>query len=72
MMENMEKEYHTVSEVAFKFDVCTRTILNGIKAGKIRAFRVGPGKRSPFRIHHSEIQRIEVQGIHEINPDMEV
>jgi len=67
----MESDYITVQQLAFKFDVCYRTILNSIAKGNIRAFRVGPGKRSTWRIHKSEIDRLEATGIIEIKTDTE-
>ena len=67
----MENEYFNIKQLADKFCVSYRTILRSVESGKIRAFRVGRGKRSPWRIHKSEILRIETVGILEKNPNLE-
>ncbi len=61
----MQKEFYSVSEFASLLDVNRQTIQIAIKFGRIQAFRVGIGKRSPFRIHFTEIERIMKMGFEE-------
>ena len=65
-MKKTEKSFYTILEFAEYIGVCYRTILNGIKKGHIEAFKVGRGKRSHYRIPHSEIQRMGVFHLDEI------
>jgi excisionase family DNA binding protein len=53
-------EYLTVSEFANRTKLCCHTIRASIKAGKIYACRPGPGKRSPFRIPVTELERLQI------------
>lgn len=64
---NMEKNYYTPEDLAKIFCVSYRTILNWIYAGGIRAFKVGPGLKSSYRIPKSEVLRIEIEGIKKFN-----
>lgn len=66
----MEKEFYSVEEFAKVFDVSYWLILEAIHQGRVRAFKITTGKRSPFRIHKSEILRVQFDGIHEINEKM--
>jgi excisionase family DNA binding protein len=59
----MEHEYYTIDELAKLLRVSYRTIHRAIKAGDIRAFKVGSGEKSCIRIHKSEIFRLENQGL---------
>ena len=54
----MEDKYYSVKELAKKLNVSSRTIARAIKAKRIFAFRPGCGKKSPWRIHESELLRI--------------
>lgn len=53
-------EFLTVQEFADKVRMCRHTIFKSIKAGKIYAMRVGVGKKSPYRIPETEIERLQV------------
>lgn len=53
-------ELLTVDEFAIKVKMCPHTIRRAIKKGKINAFRPGWGKRSPYRIPVTEIERLLV------------
>lgn len=53
-------EYLTVKEFAEKTKVCPHTVRNSIKLGKLYAFRPGPGKRSPYRIPETELERLQI------------
>jgi hypothetical protein len=65
-----EKEYYSAEEFGDIFEMSYRSILVAIKNGRIRAFKVGLGNRNPYRIPHSEIIRIEISGMREINPEL--
>ena len=54
----MEQDFLTVAEFAQLMRLSYHTITRSIKKGRINAFRVGIGKKSPFRIPRSEIYRI--------------
>ena len=56
--ENMEKDFYSIKEFASKLGVSSHTIRRSIKSGRIIGFRIGSSERSPFRIPHSEIERI--------------
>jgi excisionase family DNA binding protein len=62
----MKINFLTVEEFAKMLNVHPETIRRGIKSGRIHGFRVGNGKRSPFRIYESEIERISVISFNEI------
>lgn len=48
----------TVKEFAKRIRVHPNTVRNGIRCGRIQAFKVGQGKRAAYRIFSSELQRI--------------
>ena len=52
--------YFTVEEFAKEMGICTSTVRQGIKLGKINGFRPGSGKRSAFRIPKTELERLQV------------
>lgn len=66
LMKTKAREFYTIIEFADYIGVCYRTILNGIKKGHIEAFRVGRGKKSHYRIPHSEVQRMGIFHLDEI------
>ncbi|KKQ41955.1 MAG: binding domain, excisionase family protein [Parcubacteria group bacterium GW2011_GWE2_37_8] len=49
----MEKEFYTAKELADKLRVNVMTIYRYIKAGKVRAYKIG----KEFRIERSEFER---------------
>lgn len=61
-----KRDFYTVSEFAEFLSVHINTIYNGIKNGRIQAFRVGRGKHSSFRIPSSEIQRMSLFDLEEV------
>ena len=67
----MEKEFYSVMEFADMFNVSYLLIIKAIGQGRVRAFRMTTGKRSPYRIHKSEVLRVQIDGMHEINGDNE-
>ena len=64
-MTNKEK-FLQVFEFANIMNVSSATVLRAIRKGRINAFRVGPGKRSPYRIPYTEIERIQLMSHEEI------
>jgi excisionase family DNA binding protein len=54
----IQKEFYTVEEFSDKIRVHPNTVRNGIKAGRIQAFRAGPGSRSSYRISSTEVDRL--------------
>ena len=55
---DLDKDFYKVQEFADLLRVHRNTILKSIKEAHILAFRVGNGKKSSFRIPHSEIERM--------------
>lgn len=53
-------KYLTVEEFAEKIKMCTHTVRRAIKSGKIYATRFGIGKKSPYRIAETELERIQL------------
>lgn len=53
-------EFLTVKEFADRVKMCTHTVLKSIRQGKIYAMRVGVGKKSPYRISETEIERLQL------------
>lgn len=49
-MENNKKEFYTAQELADKLQVNIMTIYRYIKAGKLKAYKIG----KEFRIDHKE------------------
>jgi excisionase family DNA binding protein len=56
---------YTVEDVAKIFQYHPATIRRLIKKGRIFAFRLGNGKKSPYRIKHEEIERLIEIGFEE-------
>jgi len=53
-------ELLTVEEFAKKVKSSPHTIRKAIRTGKINAFRPGIGKKAPYRIPETEIERLLV------------
>lgn len=68
----MDKEFFNVKEFAVELEVCEHTVRTMIKSGKLRAFRAGAGVKSPFRIPKSELTRYQVEGMHAMNPNLQI
>ena len=60
------EEYISIKEFAKAANVHPSTIRRAIKAGRIQAFRIGPGKRSVFRIATSEFGRMRWCDLQEV------
>ena len=54
----MIDEFFTIEEFAKILKVHPNTIRNGIKCGRIQAFKVGRGHKSTYRIFKREIERM--------------
>lgn len=63
----MEVNFLTVEEFAKKIKMHPGTVRRSIKQGKIFASRPSSGKRAPYRIAESELERLHLQGMCEIN-----
>ncbi len=48
----------SVKELAEHLNVHPNTIINGIKCGRIKAFKVGQGKTASWRIMRYEVERM--------------
>ena len=60
------KDFYNIKEFSIKLEVHPNTVYNSIKKGHIIAFRIGSGKRSSFRIPHTEITRMAEFNLEEI------
>ena len=56
----MDQDFYSIKEFAAKLRVSEHTIRRSIRNGRISAFRVGSTDKSPFRIAHSEINRMGI------------
>ena len=52
----MDAEFFSIKELAVVFAVNEMTIRRAIKKGYIAAMRIGPGKRSPYRISKKTLE----------------
>lgn len=51
-------DFLSIEEFAKKINAHPNTVRRNIKCGRVSAFRIGPGKRSAYRIPKSEISRL--------------
>ncbi len=65
-MQEKQKEYLSIQEFAELLDLHPNTIRRSIKAGKINAVQIGPGKLSEYRIARSEINRLSFLDLQDI------
>ena len=54
-MENIH-DFYSIKEFANKLRVHQNTVRNAIRYGRLKAFKVGKGLTSSYRIPHSEIE----------------
>ena len=59
----MTVNFLTVEEFAQRIKMATATVRRAIKQGKIYATRPSPGKKAPYRIAESELERLQLQGM---------
>jgi excisionase family DNA binding protein len=64
--KGMYMNFLTLEEFAERIKMHPGTIRRAIKQGKIFASRPGCGKRSPYRIAESELERLHLQSMCEI------
>lgn len=57
-MEKIENDFFTIKEFAGKIGVHPNTVRRAVKSGRIGAFKVGSGKKSPYRIAKTEVNRM--------------
>jgi excisionase family DNA binding protein len=60
---NMGTNFLTVEEFAQRIKMCRGTVIRAIRSGKIFASRPSIGKRSPYRIAESELERLHLQSM---------
>ncbi len=58
-------EYLTVEEFAKQIKMSTHSIRKSIREGRIFAFRPSVGKKAPYRIAESELERLQLQAMYE-------
>ena len=66
----IQEGYYSIKEFSVKLNVHSNTIRRAIKTGRIVAFRVGSGKKSIYRIAHSELGRIALFDMRELIKQM--
>ena len=59
--EGMEMNFLTVEEFAKRIKMHPGSVRRSIRQGKIFAMRPSTGKRGPFRIAESELERLHLQ-----------
>ena len=59
----MDMNFLTVEEFAHRIKMHPTTVRRAIKQGKIFASRPSMGKKAPFRIAESELERLHLQGM---------
>lgn len=59
----MDMNFMTVEEFGERIQMHPTTIRRAIKSGKIFATRPSPGKRGPYRIAESELERLHLQSM---------
>jgi excisionase family DNA binding protein len=59
----VEMNFITVEDFAKRMKMHPASVRRSIRSGKIYAIRPGIGKKSPYRIAESELERLHLQGI---------
>jgi len=59
----MNVNFLTVDEFAERIKMHPTTVRRSIKEGKIFACRPSMGKKAPYRIAESEVERLHLQGM---------
>ena len=63
-IRNMENEFLKPSDVALRLKVSTRTVVNMILKGKIKALEISGEKRKSYRILSGELDRFIASEYH--------
>jgi len=53
----------TIEEFSKRMQICPASVRKAIKLGKIFATRPSMGKRAPYRIAESELERLHLQSM---------
>ena len=61
----MTEKLYTVDNLAEIFSYNPQTIRNLIRKGRIKAFKLGNGKKAPWRILQVEVERLQMIGFEE-------
>ena len=56
MVAMVDEELYTVPEVAARLKVSTYTVLNWLRAGRLKGYRPG-GRKAGWRVSASDLQR---------------
>ena len=59
----MSVNFLTLEEFAKRIKLHPTTIRRAIKQGKIFATRPSTGKKAPYRVAESELERLQIQGM---------
>lgn len=62
----MTFNFLTVEEFAQRIKMHPGSVRRSIKQGKIYASRPSMGKKGPYRIAESELERLHLQGMYEV------
>ena len=61
----MNSSYFRPKDIAQKWDVSLETVHRLLRSGKLKSFRVGPGRNAPYLINEEELNRYEGRKIKE-------
>lgn len=59
----MSVNFLTLEEFSKRIKLAPATVRRAIKKGNIFAVRPSPGKRAPYRIAESELERLQIQSM---------
>ena len=64
-------DFYTPKQIAESLKVSSRTVINLIKSGKIKAVIVGGTKRNTYRVYEKELDRFMAENYENLtgNPD---
>jgi excisionase family DNA binding protein len=54
----------TVQEFAKEMNLCSQSIIKAIKQGKVYAIRLTGGKKAPYRIPDTEVERLKISSMY--------
>jgi excisionase family DNA binding protein len=57
-----DRKFYTVKEIANLYRVSYHLVLKAIKSGRLKAFKVTEGRRSPYRIAEHELLIFQANG----------
>jgi len=62
----MELNFLTAEEFAKRIKMSRATVIRSIKSGKIFGSRLSMGKRSPWRIPETELERLYIDSMYKV------